>query len=229
MTPSPPPRPRSPIGEQRLRAGPDCGTRPPGPPRCHRQPPAAASASHHRQRTEAPGARRHASPSSTRHWTTPAPSGSTRSPTSRPPTRLNGWGSRRARLRGGPCGAITPCPSKLPSTATTVPARPGPDGAARPTGPKEKSQSPTGICKATAAGVNPSEWAELAQQAGTPRDMAQRPERSPGRRPDDGHQPIRPSTISTSTTQCAPPAPKSAYEKTPAGAAQGCCKVLAGR
>ena len=65
------------------------------------------------------------------------------------------------------------------------------------------------LLEAKSAVTNPTEWAELAQQAGThPRTSAQRPESSHGTPARRCHQPTRPSTISASTTQYALAGPK---------------------
>ncbi len=80
------------------------------------------------------------------------------------------WSSVSASLRhqppAGPCGAITPYPSKLPSTATTASARRGQAGADRPTGRASRSRSPTTL-QVESDGVNPADWAEVAQSVGT--------------------------------------------------------------
>ena len=109
--------------------------------------PAAASRPH--RRCGRPSARRSAlpSPRSTPPWTAPAPTGSPPSPTTLPITWSSGSERLRAHLQAGPCGATTPSTSKPHSTATTAPARPGLDGAPKPTWPGARSPSLTGCSK----------------------------------------------------------------------------------
>ena len=143
-----------------------------------------------------------------------------------PAHQVERLGEPPAQPPGEPCGAITPYPSKPSSTATTVSARLGPDGSGQTDRAKKEIAVADRHLKAT-EGVNPSEWAEPRNRP-APSAMAwvrdERIRQAAGQTRSSAPQAEHHLRIDHS--QCAPPAPKSAYERRPLVRHKGASRCL---